>query len=533
MTIFFNKLRLPNLTVCLAFLWLGITLLVNAWVADDAYITFRTVDNFLNGYGLTWNVDERVQAYTHPLWMFVVTFCRAITHEFFFTVILLSLVFSLASIFIGLKLATPRPQDLWWKSILLALAVIASKSFIDYASSGLENPLSYLIAAAFFYIFLPIKNESQVDEKQFGWLLFLGALAFVNRIDTIIIFMPAIVWLLYALRRKTKWRLLQIILISTLPATLWVIFSVIYYGFPYPNTAYAKSISTEFPLVWKLQRGIEYQANSIYWDTASYGMLALALWSTLRKHVTTNIAALVGVALYILYAIYSGASATHMSGRFFALPLFIGIIIFVKEITARPLALAICGLLALYIVWSPVSAIKFGTSAYQAYPQPPSSIDIKWYAYHEGAALLNWRPNVQMPDHAWYKWGESLRTNPQKVFVGGAFGGEAIGYAGFAAGPGKYFIDTVGLSDPLLARLPAHRPPTIDEWKSGHFHREVPDGYIESVETGSNKLRDPDLRAYYDVILLITRGPLWSGERIKAIIDMNLGQYDHLVRGNK
>ena len=24
--------------------------IVNAWVGDDAYITFRTVDNFVNGY---------------------------------------------------------------------------------------------------------------------------------------------------------------------------------------------------------------------------------------------------------------------------------------------------------------------------------------------------------------------------------------------------------------------------------------------------------------------------------------------------
>jgi hypothetical protein len=38
-------------------------LVVNAWVVDDAYITFRTIDNFLNGYGLRWNVAERVQSH--------------------------------------------------------------------------------------------------------------------------------------------------------------------------------------------------------------------------------------------------------------------------------------------------------------------------------------------------------------------------------------------------------------------------------------------------------------------------------------
>jgi arabinofuranosyltransferase len=39
-----------------------------AWVGDDAVITARVVDNFLHGYGLRWNVSDRVQAFTHPLW---------------------------------------------------------------------------------------------------------------------------------------------------------------------------------------------------------------------------------------------------------------------------------------------------------------------------------------------------------------------------------------------------------------------------------------------------------------------------------
>ena len=38
-----------------------------AWACDDAYISFRTVDNFVHGYGLTWNIDERVQVFTNPM----------------------------------------------------------------------------------------------------------------------------------------------------------------------------------------------------------------------------------------------------------------------------------------------------------------------------------------------------------------------------------------------------------------------------------------------------------------------------------
>ena len=45
----------------------AILLVRTAWMCDDAFITLRTVDNFVQGYGLVWNVGERVQVYTHPL----------------------------------------------------------------------------------------------------------------------------------------------------------------------------------------------------------------------------------------------------------------------------------------------------------------------------------------------------------------------------------------------------------------------------------------------------------------------------------
>ena len=40
--------------------------------SDDAFIAFFTLYNFIQGFGLTWNVSERVQAYSYPLlkWVF-------------------------------------------------------------------------------------------------------------------------------------------------------------------------------------------------------------------------------------------------------------------------------------------------------------------------------------------------------------------------------------------------------------------------------------------------------------------------------
>jgi arabinofuranosyltransferase len=115
------------------------------------------------------------------------------------------------------------------------------------------------------------------------------------------------------------------------------------------------------------------------------------------------------------------------------------------------------------------------------------------------------------------------------VHVGGAFGAEAIGYVGYAAGPSKFIVDKVGLGDPLLARLPAIQPDASSRWKSGHFHRTIPAGYLESVERDTNVIQERGLRDYYEKIRVITRGRVFSWERLKTIVHMNLGDYDSLV----
>gem|GEM_PF-4554271 len=85
--------------ICFSYVYLR-----NAWVGDDAYITFRTIDNLLAGHGLTWNVDERVQVFTHPLWMLLMVLLRWVTGEFYYTVLALSFVFTLGALILAINL---------------------------------------------------------------------------------------------------------------------------------------------------------------------------------------------------------------------------------------------------------------------------------------------------------------------------------------------------------------------------------------------------------------------------------------------
>mgnify|MGYP001770324793 CR=1 FL=1 len=114
-----------------------------AWVGDDAFITLRTVDNFVHGYGLRWNVAERVLSYTHPLWMFVVLAVYAVTREPFYSLIALGMVVSFSTFFVILRIA--RSGD--GTAPFFVLPLVFSR-IGDKAAAGLRAKLDELAASA-------------------------------------------------------------------------------------------------------------------------------------------------------------------------------------------------------------------------------------------------------------------------------------------------------------------------------------------------------------------------------------------------
>src|SRR6185436_15076305 len=100
-------------------------LIRTTWLSDDAYITLRTVDNLVSGFGPRWNVAERAQAYTHPLWMFLLAVPYWFTREAYFTPLAVSMLLSLAAVWllfegISATLAT---------SVVAAVVLTCSKAF--------------------------------------------------------------------------------------------------------------------------------------------------------------------------------------------------------------------------------------------------------------------------------------------------------------------------------------------------------------------------------------------------------------------
>jgi len=481
----------------------------NSWVGDDAFISFRVSENLINGYGPRWNVAERVQVFTNPLWTFTMAAVAWVTGEFFYTALAVSLALCLgmlALIWRGLD----RPADAW---LVLAL-LLSSKAFIDYTSSGLEYPLTYLLLAAFVVRVLDVgPSPSQPAPDGLPALVLIASLAFVNRADMVLLYLPVLIWLLARRLRSVGWRGGRQIILAAAPAWGWLLFALIYYGFPFPNTYYAKAQSG-MPHWLQLRQGLAYVASSLRFDPITLATIAVAAGAVLVAGGTRARLVALGACTYVFYTVWVGGD--FMAGRFFAAPLLASALLVGYLPKKRITALAATALLVLWNVVNPLAPVKSTPALEMGWNwRFQNGVKDDRGATADGASPLTFEVFRRMPDNAMAREARSLRASPDRVLVH-----PWIGEVGFYAGPTKYIIDPNGLSDPLLARLPI--PPSFyfEFWVS-HFTRELPAGYAESRRTGRNLIEDPLIRDYFDKILRVTTGPVFSLSRFRDIVDLN------------
>jgi arabinofuranosyltransferase len=485
--------------------------LANAWMGDDAHTTFRTVWNFVHGYGLTYNPDERVQAYTHPLWMMAITAAHVVTREFFFTVTALSWVFDVAAGVILLR----RARSLG-TSALLVLWLLSSKALVDYTSSGLEYPLSYFLLALFYVRYLE-RGLTAPTPRELRFYVLVAALAFVNRSDTALLFVIPVaemaLWSLIANGRRT----IAPIAAGAAPAIAWLAFATFYYGFPLPNTYYAK-VANGIPGWLQHQQGWAYLFNSVSHDPITLGTIGLATIVAWRVPGPSRRATL-SALLYVAYTVWVGGD--FMSGRFFAMPFLVAVASLAPaiDLTLVPWT---AGALVLYNLLVPIVPIKTTSTYDGAWPwRSQNGIKDERGHTHQVSNLLFFAPFRTLPDTPFGREGLSLGASDQKTVVYCC-----IGLYGLNAGPTKHIIDDNALSDPLLARLPISPRVYFDFWAS-HYFRDIPDGYIESNDQDKNLLTDPLLHEYYDKLRNVTRGSVFRWSRLRDIWSLNV-DYRHL-----
>lgn len=496
--------RCDRLPVVLVLALFTMVVLRCAWISDDAYITFRTVDNFVSGHGLTWNTDERVQAFTHPLWALVLAGAYAITREIHLTAIAIAAILSIGTAL----LFAARLAQTALAALVGVMVLSLSRAFVDYSTSGLENPLTHLLLAVYFVLYL---RRAQTD-RSFLLLALLAGLVTLNRMDTALLVLPPLLQCAYARRSL---RTVGLLILGFAPFILWELFALLYYGFPFPNTAYAK-LNTGLAASLLLKQGLFYLANSLRTDPLTLSMVVAGLVVPLvigpRRHAAIS----VGLAFYLLYVVRIGGD--FMSGRFLTAPLLAAVIVLAQSPAARSVraVLLTLGLVVLLGLSSPRPTVFSGESYgfNLGYMDAHGVSDERAY-YYQGTSLLSAARGVRVPDHQLADAGRVARTAGEPVVVA-----EAIGMLGFEAGPAVHIVDVNALADPLLARLPVHAGA---DWRIGHIHRPIPEGYLDSLRSGQNVITDPQVACIYERLQRITRGPLLDRQRLREIVRMNVG----------
>lgn len=492
-----------SLLIKLFFVYYLILIFRTAWVSDDAYITFRVADNFINGFGLRWNIEERVQVFTNTLFLFIFIPFNFILNDVYFTALFLNFLFSILTILLLKKIT-----DSGEKFLIIIAGICFSKAYIDFSTSGLENSLTFFILTLFLYILFKVQNSV----KKIFYISLIFSFLFLNRPDAALIIMPAILLMLYKGRVFFKF-----FLWGLFPLFIWEIFSIIYYGFPLPNTFYAKLMTgiNKYDLI---KQGGHYFLNLMLADPASFFIISCAVivnifYSFKQKNILL-VSLTSGIFLYLLYLLFSGGD--FMAGRFFACLLPVSLFSIVNMIDNKKYLIAFMFLVFFLGLVSPYFSIWHFKTNNKEMVKISNQILSEREFYYPVTGLLNVLANGKsIIDKSGYaKDAERVKKDTaQQRKIGIS---SAIGMFGFYAGPEVYIMDQVSIADAFTSRIPAAKI-----WRIGHFARQWPEGYEKTKRSGVNLIEDKKLSEFYDKISIITTGKLFSKERLKAILKVN------------
>jgi arabinofuranosyltransferase len=487
------------------FAWLVIR---DAWLCDDAFITLRVVDNFHNGHGLRWNVIERVQVFTHPLWCLTLLVVTWAFGNIALTTLWLSIIVSI----LAFVLVVPKPGGSNSGLILVALLIPASKAAVQYSTSGLEGPLSFLLLALLVLACGGLGPEWKQADR---WVPLLAAAIVLTRQDLLLLVAPlCVAWLVRKDLRLTA----RPSLAGVGAIAAWELFSLIYYGSLIPNTALAK-LNTGLPLATKVAQGLRYVGDFAVRDPIGLIVLTscLVVLVAVRKDLQARAVA-TGISLYVLYIISIGGD--FMSGRFFAAPLFLAVAENVRTVgeNARLPRMATLAAGTTSVLLVGVHLVGFNGFSTEIVSSNGIADERRFYAPALSlGALLDGRAIERV---GWVHDAKAWRDKGPSGLIT-----DTIGLSGFYGGPNVHILDVVALSDPLLARLPAKSDSRV-----GHFERRLPAGYKESLLSRELQIEDPDLNRYCSVLWSVTRGPIWSAARFNESLRLVFGAYDPLLK---
>lgn len=218
----------------------------DAWVCDDAFISFRYVDHLEHGLGLVYNSGERVEGYTHFLWVILLAAMHRTGIDLVTLGRYLPLVFHAGTLALLWVWSFQRATSARLFLPLAAWGVALHRDLQIWASGGLET-------AAFTFCVTAAVLAASSPGVDAGVLATLAALATLFRPEGILLSVCVAGLLLW--RRPgagALGRFAAVWLALVVPLVGW---RLLYYHDWLPNTFYAKSAASAnwyqgFRYVW-------------------------------------------------------------------------------------------------------------------------------------------------------------------------------------------------------------------------------------------------------------------------------------------
>jgi arabinofuranosyltransferase len=497
------------------------------WVADDAYIDFRVIGNLTSGRGPVYNPGERVEAFTDPLWVGILSVFHFLA---FLPIQWWAVLLGLGFACLGVGAAAHASQKLGVildgpNSLVVPLGMlvfVAVDASWDFATSGLETGLIFGWIGLSWWLLVRRLGSGQPSFVAAA-VIGLGPLI---RPDMFLISAGLLVGLAAISSEDTSgWRTVtrlasQWTVAFALPI-VYELFRMAYFGLLVPNTALVKTAGSSW---WS--QGLVYLKDMIgpYWLWFPLVVLGLVLARRLgdlcssgRQRLAILIAApVIGGLLDSLYVVKVGGDFMH--GRMLLPGVFaICIPMSVPVRSTRNLVALSAGtgwaVVAIASLHYPtyqsiVNGIANERTWYIAHTQNPHPVTPDEFTHSDfgkvGVALrsaIGGSENAPLtrvllrPTQGDTSSSTVVRATLPEGVVAPVFN---VGISGFEAGPDVYIFDLLSLSNPIGAHVsdtdrirPGHSQLVNPVWMVARF---VPSTAWSSIESSL----PPDLAEYYD-----------------------------------
>ena len=196
---------------------------------DDAYITFRYIDNLFAGKGLVYNDGEHIFGVSSPLYLLWLCFLKLIAPSASLPILAVrcNVTFFLLS-----AVAVYTTVLRWGEEVLLAAAAAAlfcvNEALLQYSLAGME---SFMFAALTLWALYAVSCEWYT-----GAALLSGLSCLARPEGVLVAATCAVAWLVHSRRNVVRY-----VLALCLPVLFWLVFAQTYFGTVVPHSIIAKA----------------------------------------------------------------------------------------------------------------------------------------------------------------------------------------------------------------------------------------------------------------------------------------------------